>query len=309
MAIGFKMLIKKLDNALFVVNPVSGKLSIKKKLSLINHIIQNNNSEIVVTRSPEESVEKSKEAMLNGRLVISCGGDGLQNMVAEQAIKTGGTMAVFPMGRGNDFAASIKVNDANDLKLTLASGTVYKARYLAVEFGEYKKICLTCAGVGLLSEAAFRASRIPILKGSLLYAVATLLSFINLHNHGYQLLTSGKDKDDSFLIIAGAASSYTGGGMFIAPDAFKEEGKVNLLSAKKVSRMQAVKLLSQVFSGKHINNSNVINSHVSEFEINTQSSNSWAKLVYGDGEYLGTLPVKISIGKDPLNVLVPSLDS
>ena len=59
---------------------------------------------------------------------------------------------------------------------------------------------------------------------------------------------------------------------------------------------------------KVINNSNVINSHVSEFEINTQSSNSWAKLVYGDGEYLGTLPVKISIGKDPLNVLVPSLD-
>lgn len=300
------MLINKIDNALFLVNPVSGKLSIKKKMSLIKNIVQNNNSEIIVTRSPEESIEQSKTAMLNGRLVISCGGDGLQNMVAEQAINTGGTMAVFPMGRGNDFAASLKIDSTDDVKLALDSRIVHKARYLQVEFDGYKKICLTCAGVGLLSEAAFRASKIPILKGSLLYAVATLLSFVNLHNHRYQLLTSGKDKDDSFLIIAGAASSYTGGGMFIAPDAFKEEGNVNLLSAKKVNRLQAVKLLSQVFSGTHINNSNVINTHVSEFEIKTRSTNAWAKLVYGDGEYLGTLPVKISIGKEPLNVLVPS---
>jgi len=300
------MLIDKLNNALFVVNPVSGKLSIKKKISLIKSVVQNNNSKIVVTRSPEESIEKSKDAMLNDRLVIACGGDGLQNMVAEQAIKTGGTMAVFPMGRGNDFAASLNVKNATDVKEALVSGIVHKARYLKVEFDEYTKVCLTCAGVGLLSEAAFRASKIPILKGSLLYAVATLLSFINLHNHDYKLLIGGKEKEDSFLIIAGAASPYTGGGMFIAPEAFKEDGNVNLLSAKKVKRLQAVKLLSQVFSGTHINNSNVINSHVSGFEINTQSTHTWARLVYGDGEYLGNLPVKINIGQDPLNVLVPS---
>jgi diacylglycerol kinase family enzyme len=118
---------------------------------------------------------------------------------------------------------------------------------------------------------------------------------------------NGERKDQSFLIIAGAASPYTGGGMYIAPDAFKEETNVNLLSAKKVSRLQAVKLLSQVFSGVHIHNKNVINSHINEFEILTESKNSWAKLVYGDGEFLGNLPVKISIGRDPLNVLVPSL--
>ena len=121
-----------------------------------------------------------------------------------------------------------------------------------------------------------------------------------------KLYLHGKEKEGSFLIIAGAASPYTGGGMFIAPEAFKEDGNVNLLSAKKVKRLQAVKLLSQVFSGTHINNSNVINSHVSGFEINTQSTHMWARLVYGDGEYLGNLPVKINIGQDPLNVLVPS---
>jgi diacylglycerol kinase family enzyme len=95
--------------------------------------------------------------------------------------------------------------------------------------------------------------------------------------------------------------------MFIAPDAFKESNLVNLLSAKKVSRMQAVKLLVQVFSGKHINNVNVSNTHTEKFKIDTHSSHPWAKLVYGDGEYLGDLPVKISIGQEPLNILVPNI--
>ena len=301
------MLINNYENALFLINPVAGKLPINKKITLINNVIKNYKSEILITRSPEESAQRTKEAMLDNRLVVACGGDGLQNIVAEQAVNTGGTMAVFPMGRGNDFAASLKIHNSKDLETSLSSNIIHKARYLNVEFEGYKKICLTCAGVGLLSEAAFRASRIPILKGSLLYAIATLISFINLHNHGYKLLMNGERKDQSFLIIAGAASPYTGGGMYIAPDAFKEETNVNLLSAKKVGRLQAVKLLSQVFSGAHIHNKNVINSHINEFEILTESKNPWAKLVYGDGEFLGNLPVKISIGRDPLNVLVPSL--
>lgn len=290
-----------------VVNPLSGKLPLNKKINLIKSTIDDKNLRIVVPNSPEESSRVSYEGMKNENLVIACGGDGLQNLVAEQAVRTGGSMIPFPMGRGNDFASSLGIHNSKDVKIALTSGEVHKSRYVIAEFDQYKKICLTCAGVGLLSEAAFRASKIPVLKGSALYAVATLISFIKLQNHGYKIVNDNNIIDDSFLIIAGAASPYTGGGMFIAPDALKESNLVNLLSAKKVSRMQAVKLLVQVFSGKHINNVNVSNTHTKKFKIDTSSSHPWAKLVYGDGEYLGNLPVKISIGHKPLNVLVPNI--
>ena len=295
------------DELICVVNPVSGKLPLKKKIKLIKSTIRDENLRIIVTNSPEESSKVSYDAMKNNNLVIACGGDGLQNLVAEEAVKTGGSMIPFPMGRGNDFASSLGINNHKDVKIALTSGELHRTRYVTAEFDQHKKICLTCAGVGLLSEAAFRASKIPILKGSLLYAVATLLSFFKLQNHGYKISSEENIVDGSFLIIAGAASPYTGGGMFIAPDAFKESNMVNLLSATKVSRMQAIKLLIQVFSGKHINNVNVSNTHIDKFKIDSHSSHPWAKLVYGDGEYLGDLPVKISVGQKPLNVLVPNI--
>ena len=124
------MLINNYENALFLINPVAGKLPINKKITLINNVIKNYKSEILITRSPEESAQRTKEAMLDNRLVVACGGDGLQNIVAEQAVNTGGTMAVFPMGRGNDFAASLKIHNSKDLETSLSSNIIHKARYL-----------------------------------------------------------------------------------------------------------------------------------------------------------------------------------
>ena len=59
------------------------------------------------------------------------------------------------------------------------------------------------------------------------------------------------------------------------------------------------------FSGKHLNHPVVENLHIDKFSISTKSKSSWASLVYGDGEYLGNLPVELKIGKNPLKVLVP----
>ena len=104
------------------------------------------------------------------------------------------------------------------------------------------------------------------------------------------------------LIIAGAVSQYTGGGMFIAPESHKFKDKLNLLYASKLSRLKAVSLLIKVFSGTHILHESVTNKHVERISIKTNSSNKWSSIVSGDGEYLGSLPAKISLGKDPLYV-------
>ena len=92
--------------------------------------------------------------------------------------------------------------------------------------------------------------------------------------------------------------------MHIAPDALKYENKVNLLYAKKVSRIQAIGLLSKVMSGNHLEHPKVNNLHVNNCLIKTNDKNFWAPLVYGDGEHLGNLPVDIKKGQKRLKVLV-----
>ena len=176
-----------LDNAIFLVNPVSGKLSLNKKINIINEIIRGSEATIMVSDSVEDAISKCQSSMINNRIVVACGGDGFQNIIAHQAIKNKGIMAILPFGRGNDFANSLNIKSSRDLINSFLYPKLFNARYIDVKFDNYSRISLTCAGVGLLSEAAFRASKIPILRGMPLYTIATLISFINLKNHKYKI--------------------------------------------------------------------------------------------------------------------------
>ena len=290
------------ENIVYIVNPISGKLSKKKKIRVIDNIDPCTKPKIIFSKSAEDAEEKAQEFMSKKYLVVACGGDGFINIIAQKAIDYACNMAILPFGRGNDFARSLDLDTLEKAIHAIKSRNFKSVRYLSVEFSDNSRISLTNAGVGLLSEASFRASRIPVLKGPLLYASAALISFINLKSHKYVVTTESQKMEMNNLILAGAASEYTGGGMYIAPDAKKFRDKLNLLFAKKLSRLQAVKLLIKVFSGKHIFHHTVTNTHVRSVKIESLNSDKWSLIVSGDGEYLGELPVTIHLGKKSLKV-------
>ncbi len=290
------------ENIVYIVNPISGKLSNEKKTRVIENIEPSTKPEIIFSQSLEDAGKKAQEYMLKKYLVVACGGDGFINIIAQKAIDFSCNMAILPFGRGNDFARSLDLDTLEKAIDAIRVGKFKSVRYLKIIFSDNSRISLTNAGVGLLSEASYRASRIPVLKGSLLYASAALISFLNLKSHRYAITTDFKKFEMNNLILAGAASEYTGGGMYIAPDAKKFRDKLNLLFAKKLSRLQAVKLLIKVFSGKHIFHHAVTNTHVRSVKIESLTSDTWSSIVSGDGEYLGELPVTINLGKKALKI-------
>ena len=286
----------------YIVNPVAGKLSQKNKKRVIDSIDPRSNPEIIFSRSLEDAGEKASEFMSRRYLVVACGGDGFINIIAQKAIDCSCKMAILPFGRGNDFARSLNLHTLDKAVDAIRTGNFKSVSYLSVVFSNNSRISLTNAGVGLLSEASFRASKIPVLKGSLLYASAALISFINLKSHRYVVTTDAQKMEMENLILAGAASQYTGGGMYIAPDAKKFRDKLNLLFAKKLSRIQAIILLIKVFSGSHIFHNAVTNTHVGSVKIESLSSDRWSSIVSGDGEHLGDLPVTVHLGRKPLKI-------
>ena len=290
------------ENIVYIVNPKSGKLSKTKKIRIIENIDPSTKPEIVFSQSLEDAGKKAQEFMLKKYLVVACGGDGFINTIAQKAIDYACNIALLPFGRGNDFARSLDLNTLEKAIDAIRGRNFKSVRYLNVVFSDNNRISLTNAGVGLLSEASFRASQIPVLKGPLLYASAALISFINLKSHKYVVTTESQKMEMNNLILAGAASEYTGGGMYIAPDAKKFRDKLNLLFAKKLSRLQAVKLLIKVFSGMHIFHHAVTNTHVQSVKIESLTSDKWSSIVSGDGEYLGELPVTIHLGKKALKI-------
>ena len=287
----------------YMVNPAAGKLSQKNKKRIIDCIDPSYNPEIVFSKSAEDAGKRAEEFMSKRYLVVACGGDGFINLIAQKAIECSYKMAILPFGRGNDFARSLNLHTLDNAVHAIRTGNFKSVSYLSIVFSNKSRISLTNAGVGLLSEASFRASNIPVLRGSLLYATAALISFINLKSHKYIVTTETQQMEMENLILAGAASQYTGGGMYIAPDANKFRDKINLLFANKLSRLQAVNLLIRVFSGSHISHRAVTNSHVKSVKIESLSSDRWSSIVSGDGEYLGDLPVTISLGRKPLKIV------
>ena len=51
-----------LDNSIFLVNPVSGKISLKKKLNIISSIISGTKAEILISNSLKDAADKAKKA-------------------------------------------------------------------------------------------------------------------------------------------------------------------------------------------------------------------------------------------------------
>ena len=286
----------------YIVNPVAGKLSQKNKKRIIDSIDPSSEPEIIFSKSAEDAGKRAHKFMSKRYLVVACGGDGFINLIAQKAIECSCEMAILPFGRGNDFARSLNLHNFDNAVNAIRNGKFKSISYLNVVFSNNSRISLTNAGVGLLSEASFRASKIPLLKGSVLYALAALISFINLKSHRYVVTTEVQKMEMENLILAGAASHYTGGGMYIAPDAKKFRNKLNLLFAKKLSRIQALILLIKVFSGRHIFHRSVTNTHVGSVKIESHSSDQWSSIVSGDGEYLGDLPVTIHLGRKPLKI-------
>lgn len=290
---------------LFLINPSSGGAALARKTELVARLAIGPGSETRISTSEEHAAHLAREAMRSGRIVVACGGDGLQNIVAQQAVETGGVMSVLPIGRGNDFAASLGIRTPEDTVRALKHGIVHHARYVSLRFAGHFRICLTCAGVGLLSDASARARTLPLLRGRLLYAVAALISVARAGARRYTVTLDGRDASREVLIMIGAASEYTGGGIPIAPRARSGDGRLNVLWADRLGRLATAKLLLQAMAGRHLEHTAVTSGFFERCTIACEPDGPPAPMVFGDGELLGALPVTMSLGQDPLRLLVP----
>ena len=294
----------------FIINPIAGKLRLHDKINLIKKNCHSMDYQIFTCQSKEEVTVRAEKEIKNGKVVVACGGDGTVNAIASVVIKNNGLMAILPMGRGNDFALNIGISSYKDAFNVLRDGKIKSIKYLSLQFeSKEAKVGLTCAGVGMLSLAAFRATKIPLLRGKLLYLLSAVISLLKLESYQYSLTVDGSSSKIQAIIVVIAAGKFTGGGLPIAPNVHMERDKLNILIAKKISKLRALELIFKVTSGSHIFDGAVKNAFGKIFKIETKTTNEYGRYVYADGEYLGNTPVKISIGKDPLNILVSNQNS
>jgi YegS/Rv2252/BmrU family lipid kinase len=229
------------------------------------------------------------------RVVIG-GGDGSLHFAIREFDLERGTLALLPLGSGDDFARvagiprtiigacdAILYGKEREIDVATANGL----RYVGV------------AGLGFDSEVAKYANEnAKFLRGSLVYLYSIMRVLPRFAPHRVRL--NGMRSEEIMFACVGNTSQY-GGGIRITPDAEIDDGLLDLCLVRRTTRIQLLKTLPSAYTGSHLTSPFVETARATQFTFESDP----AMDVWADGERLTRTPVTFALASGKLRIVVP----
>jgi len=244
---------------LFVINPVAGGIDQTDTVSrLIRGAMEkkrpNEPYEIYVTKGPMDACEAIKTRAIDGAplRVYACGGDGtLNECVNGAAGRPNVALTHYPMGTGNDFC-----------RIFGAGAERFKNFELLIDGEESGLDLISCNGrysinicsVGIdarIGTDVHKYSHLPFISGHRAYIFSTLVNFIKGISRPLRIRLDDTVLEGDFSLICVCNGRYYGGGFNPMPDAEPDDGMLDFLIIKKVSRLAFVKLIGKFKNGRY----------------------------------------------------------
>jgi diacylglycerol kinase (ATP) len=264
-----------------------------RRLALPIHVTESGlDLRLQARRAVEEGLE---------RLIVA-GGDGSMHIVVQELAGSGTALAPIAAGRGNDFATCAGVPRDLEPALEMATGGPIRA----VDYGRADDVAFVVhCGVGFDSEAARWANEQQIARGILSYPLSVLRTLFRFEPPRIRVEYEGGVFEDEAMFVVCANCWRFGGGMKIAPEATIDDGLLDVIVARRVSRATILALLPRVYSGRHT-------SHPAVTIVRTP----WARIsldrpmqMYGDGEamlWIDEAPLQVRVEPASLRVVATS---
>jgi YegS/Rv2252/BmrU family lipid kinase len=208
-------------------------------------------------------------------------------------------MGLIPAGRGNDLARVLGIPTDVDAACEVLRVGVTREIDVGVVNG---RRFLGIAGCGFDSDANRIANDARLVRGRLVYAYAALRALAGWRQATFTLTLDGERSELRGYGVVAANNRAYGGGMFAAPDAQLDDGLLDVVTLKEVSKLRFLtRLLPKVFDGSHVELPEVDVRRAAELRI--EADRPFA--VYADGDPLAELPATVSLLPRALRVLVP----
>ena len=252
---------------------------------------------LVTTENIEHGRREARLAAERGDRVLVMSGDGLIGQVGGELANTGAVMGIIPGGRGNDLARVLGIPaDVEEAAGIIAAG---QSRQIDVgEVNDARFLCIASCGFDSDANRIANESRI---HGPLVYAYAALKALAAWKPARFSLSIDGEPIEVVGYTIAAANSKAYGGGMFIAPDAKLDDGKLDVVAISDVPKTRFLRGLPAVFKGEHVDNPEVSLHRCSELEITADRPFS----IYADGDPVAELPASLRVLPAALTMIVP----
>ena len=242
----------------FIINPRAGKRNQTARIyELADRLrsLHGLDCACMLTDRPGGATEMARRLAESGEelRLYACGGDGT---VSEAANGLAGfanaAMTCIPTGTGNDFLKNFgpdmeKFRDAENLW----DGPVFPLDLIDCN-GRY---CLTiaCSGIDAqVAEGVHLYSRSPLLNGRGSYLASVAANFLlRPIGHRWTVTLDGEIQEGDFTLVSVCNGRHYGGGSTPVPEARMDDGVLNTILVRKISKPAFARLFRVYSAGNY----------------------------------------------------------
>jgi YegS/Rv2252/BmrU family lipid kinase len=235
------------------------------------------------------------------------GGDGTAHLVINGLMAAPGveadrpTLAILPLGTGNDWARSLGVSrNLRRALATLVAGCAVASDVGRVTFFRNGRQCtrffVNASGAGFDAHVVRAISSRPSGRLQYLAGLARVARGFRAPTLGVKI--RGYHYSAPTLAVLVSNGAFLGGGLRIAPDARYDDGLLNVAIVEAVSFARIIANIPRLLFGSLGESRHVRALEAAELEIEGNTR------VQADGELLGYTPVRIGIIPNAIRVIV-----
>ncbi len=223
------------------------------------------------------------------------------------------TLAVIPMGSGNDWIKSTGISkDISKAVHALVNPTVSRQDVVRVSVIDDKvnplsvTYMVNVGGIGIDARICERvnAQKSRGKRGRILY-VTSLIHAIRHRRPSYaKVVADGKAVfDGAYLSMAFGVGKYSGGGMRQTPDAVLDDGLLDMTIIPDLPLRRIAREVPRLFTGSFLKVPELISSKSRNITVYPYNS-SCAEPAEVDGEVIGKVPVRFDVLDSQINIVV-----
>lgn len=240
------MAVKK--NALLIINPISGTRSKNGLENLIkNHLrplgvdfkVKKTGGSGDAYRMASEAVEENYD------MVITAGGDGTVNEVANALAFTNTTLGIIPFGSGNGLARSVGIPQDTLAALKL----IENGHILTCDRGMVNHHPFYCTfGIGFDAAVSEKFASMKR-RGRITYIRSAFREFLNYRSQAYAIVINGKVITEKALLIAVCNAPQYGNNAYIGPKAKLTDGLLDVTVVHADNPFHTLMMSMDMFTG------------------------------------------------------------
>lgn len=267
------------------------------------------------TEKPLHAFEIAQTMAAEDTILLAGGGDGTVNEVARGILSSGsaGTMAVLPLGSGNDFARMIGMSE--DMRTAVEQLRCAVERQVDVgqvsweeERSKGSAHFVNALGIGFDGYAASLAPRFKGYPLGLGYLTAILVALKNWKSVGVNVVDLSREDEIRYsgglMFVTVGNARDSAGGYSLNPKASIVDGMLDVCLVEAIGKLRALRMLPLARTGDHLKLPEVHYWHSAGIRVSSERPLP----VHADGEIqtLQAISLDISVAPGALRVLVPS---